>query len=281
MQNICVKLKQRENGKYRKILSTEKYIYADFTFDEESTSPYSCETVLDQGEWFYIKEMSKQDYTIDLISSNYSTVDFEELSRKEFEKIDFLFVISDRYIYFQKISKTKLVSQQRIIHFGESFKYENDCKEITIKEFPDAIYDKATDMLYFSRLETITSIFKGIDQLYREATKEETESFLSNDFICLKDNYSASNVKTANRKRIALATQTLSKLNETDKKNIFSYIGDYCPELKVSDNSFEVGSEDELKMLLYGIEQRFYTTLVGGEKRIANSVIVFKKEGTS
>lgn len=37
--------------------------------------------------------------------------------------------------------------------------------------------------------------------------------------------------------------------------------------------SFEVGSEDELKMLLYGIEQRFYTTVVGGEKRIANSVI--------
>ena len=36
---------------------------------------------------------------------------------------------------------------------------------------------------------------------------------------------------------------------------------------------FAVNSEDELKLLLYGIEQRFYTTLVGGERRIANSVI--------
>ena len=36
--------------------------------------------------------------------------------------------------------------------------------------------------------------------------------------------------------------------------------------MKVSENSFEVGSENELKMLLYGIEQRFYTTPVGGEK---------------
>ena len=30
----------------------------------------------------------------------------------------------------------------------------------------------------------------------------------------------------------------------------------------------------DMKKLLFGIEQRFYTTPVGGEKRIANSVIL-------
>lgn len=79
--------------------------------------------------------------------------------------------------------------------------------------------------------------------LYREATQEETDSFLANDFISLKDDYSGSKVKTANRKRIALAAKTLSELDEPDRKNIFKYIGDYCPDLKVSENSFEVGSE--------------------------------------
>ena len=115
--------------------------------------------------------------------------------------------------------------------------------------------------------------------LYREATQEETDSFLANDFISLKDDYSGSKVKTANRKRIALAAKTLSELDEPDRKNIFKYIGDYCPGLKVSENSFEVGSENELKMLLYGIEQRFYTTPVGGEKRLANSVITPNQGG--
>lgn len=99
--------------------------------------------------------------------------------------------------------------------------------------------------------------------------------FLANDFIRLRDGYSSSKVKTANRKRIALAQKTLSALNNDDKRNIFNYIGEYCPNLQASDSSFEVGSEDELKMLLYGIEQRFYTTIVGGEKRIANSVVPF------
>lgn len=109
--------------------------------------------------------------------------------------------------------------------------------------------------------------------LYHEATQEEIDTFLANEFIRLKDDYSSNKVKTANRKRIALAVKTLSELNESDRKNIFKYIGEYCPGLKVANNAFEIGSEDDLKMLLYGIEQRFYTTLVGGEKRLANSIV--------
>ena len=165
------------------------------------------------------------------------------------------------------------------MHFGEKFTYKTDCAEIIIKDLPDAIYDKNTDSLYFHRLESITGIFKGIDMLYREATQEETDAFLANDFISLKGKYSSNKVKTANRKRIALVTKTLSELSKSDRKNIFQYIGDYCPELKVSENAFEIGSENELKMLLYGIEQRFYTTPVGGEKRLANSVIALNQGG--
>lgn len=196
-----------------------------------------------------------------------------------FNKIDYLFGLDDRFIFFQNVSKTKLVSQKKIMHLGEDFTFKTDCAEIVIKDLPDAIYDKNTDSLYFRRLESITSIFRGIDMLYREATQEETDSFLANDFITLKNDYSSSKVKTANRKRIALAAKTLSELNESDRKNIFKYIGDYCPNLKVSESAFEVGSENELKMLLYGIEQRFYTTPVGREKRLANSVITLNQGG--
>ena len=67
--------------------------------------------------------------------------------------------------------------------------------------------------------------------------------------------------------------RTLNALSDTDRKNIFAYIGDYCPELQADEGSFEVGTEEDMKKLLFGIEQRFYTTPVGGEKRIANSVI--------
>lgn len=273
MKNICVKLSQREPNKYRKMLSSEEAIFPEFEPENTSISVYTPGATLQDDDWFCITSAKEKEYSIGLFSETFTTVDLEMLTRSEFNKIDYLFVLDDRFIFFQNVSKAKLVSQKKIMHLGEDFTFKTDCAEIIIKDLPDAIYDKNTDSLYFRRLESITSIFRGIDMLYREATQEETDSFLANDFITLKNDYSSSKVKTANRKRIALAAKTLSELNESDRKNIFEYIGDYCPNLKVSESAFEVDSENELKMLLYGIEQRFYTTPVGREKRLANSVI--------
>lgn len=273
MDNICVKLKQREKDKYRKLLSINDSLYAPFTISADMVSTYTPGALLEDGEWFCIHEMSQKEFCIDILKADYSSVDFRTLDRGDFTKIDFLFIVTENHIVFQNVSKAKLLSKRCIFALGEGYQYQDDCSEIVINDIPDAIYDKANDALYFRRLESITSIFRGIDQLYREATDEETTQFLNNEFINLKDGYSTASVKTANRKRIALAMKTLNALNDNDRKNIFAYIGGYCPELQVSEDSFEVGTEEDMKKLLFGIEQRFYTTPVGGEKRITNSVI--------
>lgn len=273
MDNICAKLKQREKNKYRALISVDSSLYSIPKITNDSAITYTPGTLLEEGEWFCIKEASKTHYSIDLLVSTDTSVDYQTLDRKDFSRIDFVFVLSDNYIAFQNISKSKLLSKRRVLALGEAYEFQDDCSEIVINDLPDALYDRSNDTLYFKRLESITSIFRGIDQLYREATEEETSQFLNNDFINLTDGYSSKSVKTPNRKRIALAMKTLSELQEEDRKNIFAYIGDYCPELQVSENSFNVGTEDDMKKLLFGIEQRFYTTPVGGEKRIANSVI--------
>ena len=273
MEYICVKMKQREKDKFRKLLTVEDSLYSFSETNLKSSFTYSPGATLDEGEWFCIPKISEKEYSIDIIENDYASVDFQTLDRKDFTKIDFLFVVSDAYVSFQNVTKSKLLSKRCILALGEEFKYQNDRNEIVINDIPDAIYDKTNDALYFRRLESITGIFKGIDQLYREATEEETAQFLQSDFINLKNDYSSSSVKTPNRKRIALAIKTMKELDETDRKNIFAYIGDYCPELQISENSFDIGSEEDMKKLLFGIEQRFYTTPVGGEKRIANSII--------
>ena len=239
MANLCAKLKQREKNKYRKIVSTDEPVYSIEDITINTSTPYVPGAALEEGEWFSVQNASSQEYKIDLLTTEHCTVDFNSMNRSEFGSVDFVFTEIGNLLCFQNV------------------------------------YNKTTDVLYFKRLESITSIFRGIDQLYKEATEEETTQFLANDFIQLKQDYNASKVKTANRKRIALAQKTLESLDADSRRNIFTYIGEYCPELKVSETSFEVGDEEELKMLLYGIEQRFYTTIVGGEKRIANSVVPF------
>lgn len=285
MSIVCAKLRQREKNKYRKVISVDEEVYSNNEIAITSSSLYTPGASLEEGEWFYVNNASKEEYKVDIMKpiqdssgsevQQIDTVDFNSLNKSEISKIDFIFLEIGNVICFQKISRVNSVSKKGIIYFGESFEYQKDRQEIIINKHPDAIYDRISDKLYFKRLESITSIFKGIDQIYREATDTEVREFLGSDFIKLKEEYGIDSVKTANRKRIALAQNTLNNLNDDEKKDIFKYIGEYCPKLVASDNSFEIGSEEELKLLLYGIEQRFYTTIVGNEKRIANSVLSF------
>jgi hypothetical protein len=175
--------------------------------------------------------------------------------------------------FFQKISNKQLIRKKYFTLSDEPTLYEN-APIIVINDYADAIYVKNEDTLYFKNLSSITTIFRGIDILYREATQEETQEFLDNDFIELANDFSADNVKKANRKRIALAMETLQKFKPREKKQIFSYIREYCEDLQFDENAenFSISNEEDLKKLLYGIEQRYYTTRIGNEKRLANSI---------
>lgn len=277
MQTICVKLRIPGNSiKYRTLATTSEEVFPNISACVGSTFPYAPGASLNDDDWFKIEHASQQAFAIDLLKETFETPDFDAITLDDFSKIDFLFLIREGNIFFQNVSKARLVKKKGFINIGGLYVYKSEIEEIVINDLPDAIFCASLDILYFRKLESITSIFKGIDQLYREATNEETEHFLHSDFITLKDGYSVDDVKTANRKRIALAQKTLSELRPDDRSNIFAYIGDYCPDLMVTRNTFAVGTEDDLKMLLYGIEQRFYTTIVGNEKRIANSVVPFR-----
>ena len=53
---------------------------------------------------------------------------------------------------------------------------------------------------------------------------------------------------------------------------MFDYIKDYYPNLNVNNGKAQISNEEDLKNILYGLEERFYTTLISKEKRIANSI---------
>mgnify|MGYP006910869653 FL=1 len=186
-------------------MSTDDPVYSIEDITINTSTPYVPGAALEECEWFSVQNASSQEYKIDLLTAEQFTVDFNSMNRSEFSSVDFVFTEIDNLLCFQNVSKTRFVSKKCILCLGEDFEYNTDRREIVINAIPDAIYNKTTDVLYFKRLESITSIFRGIDQLYKEATEEETTQFLANDFIQLKQNYNASKVKTANRKRIALA----------------------------------------------------------------------------
>lgn len=271
MDHTIVKIRTRErHNKYRKLLSDIKlYMLPD---NIENTVPYSPDHNLDEDDWFVIKEFSEKDYCLPFLKDEFTSISYGVLQKDEFEKIDYLCYIEDngRY-FFQKVSKSALLSKKRIT-LGDMVKYSDSSSEIIIQKEPDAIYLKEKDCLYFRKLEAIAGIFKGIDTLYREATEEETEKFLGQKFIEL-EGFTAKHVKQANRKRIAMVGDMLGKMEKKKKRIILDSFKEYCPELLTEKGRLKVSSENDLKLVLYGLDQRFYTTPDGEEKRIANSII--------
>lgn len=68
---------------------------------------------------------------------------------------------------------------------------------------------------------------------------------------------------------------TLQALPEQDKAGMLTYIDGYCGQQLVFDaisGRFEISTDNELKLLMCGIEQGFFTTQFGQKKRLANSV---------
>jgi len=277
MDHILAHIKTRTKKRTFKLVSDQS-LFDTVEVDLNACVPYDPDHNLDEDSWFKIEGFSQTAFCIDLLKKNYDSKDYDDLAKDNFSKIAYLFAVQGNDFYFQKITPSLFVKRKTLV-FGETAELEKSQTRLVINALPDAVYFKATDTLIFKSLATISSIFKGIDELYKEATKEEVEQFLDESFIELSNNYSVEKVSKPNRKRIGLAMKTLEGMSVDDKTNMLEYIDGYCEQkLKFDQQNqkFEISTDEDLKLLVYGIEQRFYTTPFGKEKRLANSVQAIK-----
>lgn len=273
MDHILAHIKTRAKKRIFKLVSDQS-LFDLVTVDLTACVPYNPDHNLDEDAWFKIEGFSNQAFCIDLLKKIYDSKDYDDLTKENFSKIAYLFAIQGEDFYFQKITPSLFVKRKTLV-FGEAATLEQSQTRLVINALPDAVYFKGSDTLVFRNLATISSIFKGIDELYKEATKEEVEQFLDESFIGLSNDYGVEKVSTPNRKRIGLAMKTLESMSADDKTNMLEYIDGYCEQkLKFDQQNqkFEISTDEDLKLLVYGIEQRFYTTPFGNEKRCANSV---------
>lgn len=273
MDQVLARVKGKRKKQYFKLISAEA-LFDAVVSDLNSFVAYNPDHNLDEDSWFKIEQFSHQPFCIDLLKKDFDSKDFDDLTKDQFPKITYLFSVQGNDFYFQKITPRLFIKRKTLV-FGETAKLEESENRLVVNPTPDAVYFKASDTLIFRNLATISSIFKGIDELYKEATNDEVEKFLDESFIELSNEYDVSNVSKPNRKRIGLAMATLQAMSVDDRANMLDYIDEYCKQRLKFDkenHKFEISTDDELKLLLYGIEQRFYTTPFGQERRLANSV---------
>ncbi|ELG4678012.1 hypothetical protein RAL73_003634 [Vibrio cholerae] len=260
------------SGGLHKVLSTNEEIFTPQ--DLTNRVMYSPSTNLDENEWYYIEQFSTKGYKNDFIAQPVpmNTTRFNQLPVDKFVKIKYLCCEGNGKKFFQKLSSSQIISK-KWFSVSDAPVLENNKKVIAFSNVPDAIYIPENDELYFRDIAKAKAIFKGIEELYREATQEEVTDFLQQDFIELTGGYNDKSVKVPNRKRIAIAVDRMSDYSTEQKQEIFNYIHEYCPNVTFNNGKFSISSEDDLKYVLFGIDERYYTTKLGNEKRLANSVI--------
>ncbi|ENX8963943.1 hypothetical protein DD189_11680, partial [Neisseria gonorrhoeae] len=202
---------------------------------------------------------------------------FSEIKKEEIniEKLKYLVSCTNDALFFQKITSSLLLKKKHLLTIcrnGAKLCEPQDL--LVIKDIPDAVYIIKDDKLIFRTLSSISNIFKGIEDLYREATNTEVQQFLESDFIDLKEDFLSEKVSIPNRKRIALVQDRLNNMTLDQRQELLNYLAEYNNILKFNaDGSrVEISTDVQLKHLLYGIDERYYTTALGKEKRLANSV---------
>lgn len=272
MNQVLAKVKGSKNRKVFKLIS-DQTLFENLVISDDACVKYNPDHNLDPDSWFKVENFKTQEYCIDLLR-NFDSKNLDDLPKEKFGSIEYLCSVQKEDYYFQKITPSLFVSK-KMIAFGEHARVEKSGTKLVVNTLPHAVYLKSEDTLIFRSLSSITNIFKGIDELYKEATKKEVKNFLDHSFIDLSNGYGINNISKPNRKRIALAKVTLDAMSTHNKTQMLTYIQDYCgKKLKFDKNikKFEITTDNQLKLLLYGIEQRFYTTQFSQEKRLANSV---------
>lgn len=273
MDHVLAKLKRLRKSPYRKLLS-DTALFVPVNVGDLNKVDYNPDHSLDEDSWFEVKDFSNKEFFLDILNNHLDVKNYENMSKNQFLDISFILSLQGDDVYFQKVTPSSFI-KKKTISFGDVASIDEDGSRIVVKDKPDAIFLREKDSLLFRNLAAISSIFRGIDQLYKEATDEEVKDFLNSGLVELAEGYGHDAVSKPNRKRLALVVDEIKNMSQEKRDDLFRYILEYCEgdiETTDDDQKFKLSTNEQLRLIIYGLEERFYTTRSSGERRLANSV---------
>ncbi|MCO6542931.1 MAG: hypothetical protein J6584_03050 [Lactobacillus sp.] len=250
-------------------------------YDIEESIEYKPSILLDESMAFKLSQFSTKEYCIDILKRSFNETDYNEYLNT-LDKEYLLNIVDDVY-YFQRITpsmirpKMLLRITDSISKSSASFEKTAQGEVISLNSTPDAIYYKEKDILFFLKFTNIQRFFPGIEILYREATDDEVDAFLSQDFIKTNKEFSVKKVKKNNRKKIALLSNKYNNYSDEEKSKLKLYISKYVTNINFDGTAFEINSNKDLTSLLCGLDEDFYTKPIENQPYVANSSIKIRR----
>lgn len=225
-------------------------------------------------QWFRIANLSKTEYFNGMFRTPIETGELTTINVEQLDDIRFFAYYADNKFFIQRMMTGCYIKKASFWSLGDSIQFANDNKMVTINPIPDGVYDLNTDTLYFQELNLLYSIFSNIKSEYVQGTNDSIHDFLSNDMIKLEDDYTVDKVSLSNRKRIAEVARVYNAYTNIQKEELKSYISQYSNgdlEYNEQDKKFNIRNDIELRLLLFGMQMRFYKQPLSEEVQVATS----------
>lgn len=229
----------------------------------------------DREQWFRIEDFDKKDGFLSMLDQDFDVADLETLSNEQFSShnIDFIAFYHDRKFFIQKFTKGNYVKKKGFSWRGDTVDYFEDEGLVFLSPEPNCIYDTQTKRVYFKDVKKAYSVFDVLKLDYKEATDDETRQMLSFDLVKTVG-FSVEDVGVSNRKRITSILAKYQNYDKEKKNTLHEYIKEKVGnnlEFDEGDRKFVVRNDTDLRLLLYGIEQRFYQPPLEEEVQVATS----------
>ena len=225
------------------------------------------------NQWFKIDGFDQKEGFLPLLAQQINAADLESLDRQQYDNIEFIAFFDQGRYYMQKITRGNYLKKKWFSWDGDILKYQEDEGIIYINPVPNCIYDTNTRAIYFMDIAKAYGIFSNLKLDYKAATDDEANRFLQSDIVDAQT-LPIEKVGVSNRKRITSILTKYEAYTPNEKATLKEYIKKSVgANLDFDDNAkkFVVNTDTQLRLLLYGIQQRFYMPPLEDEVQVATS----------
>ena len=265
---FVAKVKKDDNRWYKLIDRIDNEDYTAIDLNE--ALPYDPDNML-ANQWFKLELFHNNEAFLEILSREFDTADLESINKKQYINIDFIAFYENGKFYMQNITQKNYLTKKWFSFNDQIVDYKYCDNIIYINSIPNCIYDQQTDILYFENISKAYSIFGNLKMDYKEATNEKVTEFLESDIICTQ-NFDCSKVGIANRKKITSVSNIYNGYNDEQKGTLKEYIfRNLGNSLEFQDDRFLIRNDAQLRLLLLGMQQRFYQPPLSEEVQVATS----------
>ncbi len=236
---------------------------------------FDPEQGLEADEWYYVDLDTEQQNSMmgPYYESAESSGDQNRVSRQDYNEVDVVFLIRDNEILFTKITGKYRIENKRFLNFSGTPKMDKEEHAIEFTGLVDTYYD-GNGRLYFRNFSKIRTLFAGIEDFFKEATREDKEKF-ANYSLFDSNGLDIGRIGMRASRRIAaiLADESINLDDEETQEKIRQYATRY-PECGVETNTsgkLVVNTTKSLDGVLNLLSGRYYTSEITGDKMEARA----------